>query len=244
MENQVNPIVNEETNTTPPEISEEVKPKKSLLKTPSLVLALVILLCLAGFSYIYFKNESDFLKIFDNTSVKEEEYKETESEHENNAIKTEKGTIEGGLSYPGEFVPSLKVCAVDTQSKEETCIQTEEKQPTYSLTVTPGTYLVYSAMIDNTNKVYYTVCDTYPNSQEDPRCNSNYREDGSDWYQEDFICYEDAACKAAFTPLAVTVEDQQSLTLKTISQGWAIPCSYDADVCNDPNFDVWSDYIK
>lgn len=252
-----NPIINEETQTTPQVISEEVKPKKSLVKPLLITLILLILLLIGGVIYLYLKNGADFLNVLDKgliekeetknkeENLEEEEYKETESEKEENTLKSGMGVIEGGLSFPGEAIPSLRVCAVDTQSKKETCIQTDEGQLNYLLSVTPGTYFIYaSGLDDNSLKAYYTACDTYPNSQEDPRCNSNSSEDRTDWHQEGFICYQDATCKAAFTPLAITVGDQQTVTLETIVQGWYIPCSHNIDVCNNPNFDVWSDYIK
>ena len=238
-----NPIVKEEVEPVPQVITEEIKPKKSLVKPLLLVLLSLIIICLGVISYLYIKNGSDFLDIFNKEAIEEEEeYVETESEKEGNTLAQGEVIIAGELSYPSEIMPSLKVCAVNTLSKEETCIQTEEGQLNYSLTVTSGTYLIYSSA--GNLKAYYTACDTYPNSQEDPRCNSSYRDDGANWSHQDFICYKDTTCKAAFTPLAITVGDQPSITLETIVQGWYIPCSHETELCNDPSFDVWSDYIK
>jgi len=237
-----NPVIQEEVSPAPQPIPQEIKPKKSRVKVLLIIFISLLVLCLAGVSYLYFKNGSNFLNIF-NKVTEEEEYKQTESEKEANALKPGDVMIAGTFSFPSEIMPSMKVCAVNTESKEETCIQTPEGANNYTLTVQSGSYLIYTSA--GRLKAYYTACDTYTNSQEDPRCNSNYIDGDVNWNSQDFICYEDTVCKAAFTPLVVTLtEDQESITLEEIVQGWYIPCSHDTDVCNDDTFDVWSDYIQ
>lgn len=233
------PIVNEEIKKMPSVNSEDMKPNKSRTKIFLLVFVSLAILSLAGLGYLYLKNGSDFLNIFEKET--EEEYTETESEKDENTIKPDEIMIAGTLGYPSEQIPSMKVCAVNTVDKKETCIQTSEGATNYTLTVKSGSYLIYSS-VEN-QKAYYTECDTYTDSQVDPRCNSNFNDSNGEWYNEGFLCYEDTNCKKAFTPLVVTTTDQTSMTLETILQGWYIPCN-DSTVCSDPTFDVWSNYIK
>ena len=237
-----NPTINEEIQPTPQVISEEIKPKKSFVKPLLIILISLVLLLIGTIAYLYFKNGPDFLNTLLNKELVEEEYVETESEKEANALLPGEVMITGELTFPGETIPSLKVCAVNIEDEKETCVQTPEGANNYTLTVKSGTYLIYAA--DGNSKAYYTECDTYTNPQEDPRCNSNYNDSQGAWNDTNFICYQDPTCKAAFTPLQVTVGDTQSITLQPIVQGWYIPCSHPADVCNDPAFDVWSDYLK
>lgn len=237
-----NPIITNNVETKSQVTSEETKSKKSRMKILLLFLISLVLLSLSIISYLYVKNGSDFLSIFEKEP--EEEFVETESEKEENTVVPGKATITGTLSYPSENLPSMKVCAVNTKDQKETCIQTSEGANNYTLSVEAGTYLIYAS--DDNIKVYYTLCDTYTNSQENPKCNVNYNEnyENGEWYDQNFVCYEDTTCKAAFTPLAITVENEQSLVLEELVQGWYIPCSHDTELCNDPNFDVWSDYIE
>lgn len=247
-----NTINQKEIVTNPKVISEEIKPKKSKCKTLLLIVISIIILYLTVVAYFYIKNGTDPLNLYDN-ELTNEDTQDPPADLANDIVdlqpeSTEQATITGTLSFPSEYLPAMKVCAVNTGNKKETCVQTEEIEETeegqlnYILSVTPGTYLIYSAK-DN-YKAYYTACDTYEDGQTDPRCNSNYNDSNGTWFHEDFVCYEDTACKAAFTPLPVTVVDNQTLRLETIVQGWYIPCSHDTDLCNDPNFDVWSDYIE
>jgi hypothetical protein len=54
------------------------------------------------------------------------------------------GTIYGTVIYPSEVLLAQKVCAVNLQSKQETCTETRQGQRSFSLQVTPGTYHVFS----------------------------------------------------------------------------------------------------
>jgi hypothetical protein len=60
------------------------------------------------------------------------------------------GSIEGSLSYPGEFVPPLKVCAENVATKLQYCTQEQIRHPKYThgvgyrLMVQPGTYRVFA----------------------------------------------------------------------------------------------------
>jgi len=221
-----------EVSTVEPQaISEETK-KKSFIKPLLLILLALLVLLIVGTAYLYYKNGSEFLNVF-NKKAAEEQVEETG---------TKQVLVSGTLSYPAENLPAMKVCAVNKTDNKETCTQTTEGQSSYTLSLQPGDYLIY-ASVEN-QKAYYTACDTYTNSQEDPRCNSNFNDSDGAWYSGEFVCYSDTACKAAFTPLTVTVIAEQPETLEKIVQGWYIPCSHETTVCNNPTFDVWSDYIK
>lgn len=237
-----NIIQNEDIKNKSEVVIEDVKPKNSRISILLIIFISLFLITFLALSFILIRYKPDFLKIFQKKEIIEEEFVNTENKEEETTYFTGEGTITGTLSYPSESLPSLKVCAVNTVNKKETCIQTSEDDDKYTITVQAGKYLVYVS--DKYSKAYYTECDTYSNPSEDPRCNSNYNESNGSWNSEDFICFEDTTCKSAFTPLAITVEDKQAVTLPTIIQGWYIPCSYDLDTCNDPNFDEWNDYLE
>lgn len=241
MDNPINNLSGEKiVETTSQVISDDVKPKKFRLKVLCIILTSLILFCLATIAYMYFNEDADFLNISNTIEeILEQEEEILEQEEETNL--TKQATIKGSLSYPSEIIPSMKVCAVNTEDGKETCTQTEEGQSTYTLSVTPETYFVYSSA-DNM-KTYYTLCDTYEDGQTDPRCNSNFDEKEGTWNDNTFVCYQDPVCKAAYTPLPITVVDQEILELNTMIQGWYIPCSHNTEVCNNPDFDVWNDYL-
>ena len=76
-------------------------------------------------------------------------------------------TLEGSLSYPSDYIPEMKICAVDTTTQEETCTKemiVDDKYiygTGYKLEVPLGKYKVYAQRIDeNTDyKAYYNECD-------------------------------------------------------------------------------------
>lgn len=163
------------------------------------------------------------------------------------SVASGKATISGTLGYPAGSLPTMSVCAVDSVSDKETCVKTKANQDTYKLLVDPGTYIVYAKAIHEGAKSnyrsYYTKCDTYKDSFI-PECNPNADPaSGINWDNDTFKCFNDAVCKAAFTPLAVTVKAEEKKTLQRILQGWYIPCSYDGATCNSSAFDVWKDYL-
>jgi len=186
-------------------------------------------------------NSGNVKLIEKNKSLKEEieKYKSNTSSTANQESK--KAVIKGTLSYPSNGIPTMKVCAVNTMSKEETCVN--NSKDSYSITVNPGSYLIYSKVKDGKIKAYYTKCDTYDNKFI-PECNSNANDRSVDWNHSSFICYEDNTCKSAFTPLKITVKANDNISLKRMEQGWYIPCSHDNETCNNANFDVWADYLK
>jgi len=56
----------------------------------------------------------------------------------------ENASIGGVISYPGHVVPTIRVCALDTQTKAATCVMTKAGQASYSIKGLPAAeyYLV------------------------------------------------------------------------------------------------------
>jgi len=76
-------------------------------------------------------------------------------------------TISGKLAYPSSSNPAQKVCAVDTTTKKETCVETQSGDNTYELKVEPGSYYVYASLLQKQGDVtpaykayddQYSVC--------------------------------------------------------------------------------------
>ncbi|MBD3362759.1 hypothetical protein GF362_03500 [Candidatus Dojkabacteria bacterium] len=205
----------------------------------------------------FFRREGESSeKIMPTTELEPSQAEVNEKEIQTGEADDEGATIAGSVSYPSENLPAMEVCAVNTADEEEICTHTEEGESEYSITVDPGKYLVYAVYkyeadcneedsACGSTKAYYTKCDTYDDSFI-PECNPNAGppEDNGKWNKVGFICYEDAVCKAAFTPLAISVESGESIKLKKIVQGWYIPCNHDTEMCSDPEFDVWADYLE
>jgi hypothetical protein len=145
--------------------------------------------------------------------------------------------ITGGLTYPSENMPILKVCAQNIDTSTEYCVTTSVDLFNFEIDVVPGKYIVYAAT-DYGHKAYYTKCDTYEDSFI-PECNPNAgpESDNGKWNDADFQCFNDPVCKAAFTPLVIEVTSAQDARLKKIQQGWYLPCSYTTEVC-------WKDYLN
>lgn len=156
------------------------------------------------------------------------------------ATSTAKATITGGLTWPSEFIPPMNVCAVNTTTKKETCVSTKTNVQTFSIQVNPGSYVVYSAAPSQDNtKAYYTQCDTY-----DPESTTYQSQCTNDsWNSDSFKCYNDTTCKAAFTPLIITVQAGEKKQLQKISQGWYIPCNESGDTCNSKSYNAWGPYM-
>lgn len=237
------PTNSEIVHTTPQVIPQEIKPKKSKNKILPFAIVSLLFVCLAFLIYLVLTNKTE--NILDKINTEESSITEKEDVDNEDTVMPAQTTITGTLSFPGERIPSLRVCAVNTTDQKETCILTEEGQEgvqtEYSILVTPGTYLIYSA--DSNYKAYYTLCDTYENAQLDPRCNTNFNESNGGWNENGFKCYEDANCRAAFTPLEVIAKENETIDLKTIVQGWYIPCN-DILKCSVAEYDVWADYLK
>jgi hypothetical protein len=57
--------------------------------------------------------------------------------------KAESGTIQGGLGYPSEYIPPMRVVAFDTTSQDYYYVDTQRNQNAYEMTgIPPGTYQV------------------------------------------------------------------------------------------------------
>jgi len=70
------------------------------------------------------------------------------------------GTIQGQLSFPSEFLPKQRICAVDVNTTTELCTETYEGN-TYTLSVPAGTYHVYAMVLPTPDtpsigKAYYS----------------------------------------------------------------------------------------
>lgn len=68
------------------------------------------------------------------------------------ASKTENGKISGRLGFPSDFLPPLKVCAVNTKSGKETCTLSKSDQRKFEIAVSPGTYKVYASLLEKHGK--------------------------------------------------------------------------------------------
>jgi len=56
------------------------------------------------------------------------------------------GSISGTLSYPSEFIPAQRVCAIGLKDDEEYCQQTTAGASTYVIAAPAGDYWVYAAL--------------------------------------------------------------------------------------------------
>lgn len=71
---------------------------------------------------------------------------------------TGSGTIAGGLSYPGESLPALRICALDLKNDKEHCQQTTAGTKEYAITAPAGDYWVYAVLADEAagKRAYYS----------------------------------------------------------------------------------------
>lgn len=213
----------------------EVQPTKkgwSSREKILLVVTIILLLLCAGLVSYYLITKDPGTLLGPTQDPNENSNTEQPSESESN------GLIKGTLGFPGEMIPAMQVCAVSQDDVEEICVNTNDNEDTFEISVPEGSYLIYG--ITDNFKAYYTECDTYADSTTDPRCNSNLDNKAGSWNDEGFICYEDSACKAAFTPLAIEVKTDETVQLKRLLNGWYIPCS---DQCNSEEADLWQNYL-
>jgi hypothetical protein len=78
------------------------------------------------------------------------------------------GTIEGSLGYPSDYIPEMKICAENIETKEEFCSYEQiidkkfNNEIGYKIEAPKGTYHVYSQLINekqkklNEYKAYYS----------------------------------------------------------------------------------------
>ncbi|MFX4086127.1 hypothetical protein ACKU27_13600 [Sphingobium yanoikuyae] len=67
-----------------------------------------------------------------------------------------KGTIAGAVSYPSDYIPDdMKICARNVKTREDECVLNGSKQ-TYSLSVSPGSYLVWAQSGSETGRAFYS----------------------------------------------------------------------------------------
>jgi hypothetical protein len=61
------------------------------------------------------------------------------------SVEAGNGVIEGKVAYPSDYLPAMTVCAQSTSNFQSmSCINTQEQQRTFKLTVKPGEYFVFS----------------------------------------------------------------------------------------------------
>lgn len=59
------------------------------------------------------------------------------------------GTISGALAYPSEYIPPQRVYALEVNTGLWEFVNTEINQGSYSIDVVPGTYYVFSYIIND-----------------------------------------------------------------------------------------------
>ncbi len=76
---------------------------------------------------------------------------------------TNRGTIQGSLSYPSDYLPSLIICAQNTQNtNNKYCLQSKVQQRQYSIQVSPGQYYIFASDIAlEGTKNFYAVTGFY-----------------------------------------------------------------------------------
>jgi hypothetical protein len=83
---------------------------------------------------------------------------------DSDSVATQKGTINGTLCYPSDFIPKGELVAKNTATAEITKVTIDGTTNVYKIQVDPGTYnLRYQAHADNNNpnsflSGYYTKC--------------------------------------------------------------------------------------
>jgi hypothetical protein len=146
------------------------------------------------------------------------------------------GTIKGSLSYPSEFIPAYRICAVDTSTMAETCTVTERDQKNYSIKVEPGDYFVKAVAIefdDWRETVYHTRCDA---RNKPTIC------DDRTW-DSDTICFNHDDCKKAHTVRKISVSDDEVVNNVDIEYGWYVPSGEQKVVENSKGYTIWEYYI-
>lgn len=68
------------------------------------------------------------------------------------------GTVSGMLSYPSEFLPAQRVCALNLVDDKEYCLQTTAGESSYAIPAPEGEYWVYAALEDDATgkRAYYS----------------------------------------------------------------------------------------
>ena len=103
------------------------------------------------------------------------------------------GTIAGALSYPSEAVPAQKVCAADTASEKQFCVQTVTGETAYEVRAPAGTYWIYATAADDPSgrKAYFSEfvrcglaasCKDHSPIAVETSATSTVRADPQDWY--------------------------------------------------------------
>ncbi|MBW7955895.1 hypothetical protein H3C66_04140 [Patescibacteria group bacterium] len=129
--------------------------------TPLIVILLFVLLALSGLGYMYWTRlQTNSLPEIVITPVEETLVQTTPSAgtaaSPTAAETNEVGFIQGSLSFPSEVLPPQKICAVNTTSQLETCVE-QRQGSSYKIEVPAGTYHVYAVTLDNPNtRAYYS----------------------------------------------------------------------------------------
>ncbi len=101
------------------------------------------------------------------------------------------GKIKGSLDYPGEGVPTLKVCAETISlEKKRICINTEINAATFQIVVPPGKYFVFASLVEKRDAI-----------------STDYRA-----YWSEFVkCGSKATCKV-HSPIKIEVKSGETVT--------------------------------
>lgn len=122
------------------------------------------------------------------------------------------GLISGSVGYPSDGIPDLKICAINTKTRESICTDNPKNTNRYSIEVPVGSYYVYATVVNSDFTAYHIDCDASPSS-----CDGRQ---ARDWHFCDFNCSQDEACRAYYRPRKVVVSLNNSPKEVNILQGW------------------------
>lgn len=149
--------------------------------------------CIIGAGYSWCEQKNKCLRIW------EESCPEGTS-GDTSGTENQKGTVEGSLGYPSEFIPdTMKTCAENVKTKEITCTSEQIKNKKYTsgvgykLEVPAGTYRVFASLTDPKG------------------LGSSYAPDYRAYYSDFVTCGLSYGCPS-HAPINVTVSEGQTIS--------------------------------
>jgi hypothetical protein len=109
-------------------------------------------------------------------------------------------TLKGTVIYPGDYLPSQKVCAKNVQTKQLFCFETKQNQSEFAISVKAGTYEIFAR----------ECAKSYP---KDIVCRDGYRPQRA-YYNEYARCGITAECANKFKknqPIFVRIRSGQTI---------------------------------